>query len=346
MMIQQAKLTRDANDPALTFGQIVSLSAHGDVALVGASDGTWVFSRRFGNWGEDAKLPHAGGGMALASNARTAFIGNSSRISVVRYNGGVWAEDAPLYCSDATDPYSTSTTFALTHDRSTLLVGAPSNKPEGGAAWVFVRNEQGVWSEQTKLTGFEEKGVGNFGWSVALSDDGNTALIGGNSDDNQRGAAWTFTRDGSRWHPLTKLSLPQGTRDQQFGYSVALSADGHRALISDISGVRTYLLNLGVWQQDGDKLLLTSATSVALSADGMTALIGDPGADGGVGAAWLWLLAGALYKVTASDELGIGYFGYQVALAPDGNTALIGGFQDAHRGAAWVFVNPNYDRAP
>ena len=38
-----------------------------------------------------------------------------------------------------------------------------------------------------------------FGYDVALSADGNTALIGGPSDNSDRGAAWVFTRSGATW---------------------------------------------------------------------------------------------------------------------------------------------------
>ena len=337
MMIPQAKLTRDALGTAMGFGHGVALSDDGDCALVGGT-ATWIFSRRFGSWAEEAKFPHAGG-MCLARNVRTAFIGDSSRIYVARHSGGVWADSTTLQCGGATSPYSSGTTFAISRDRSTLLVGAPLDNNTKGAAWVFVRDENGVWTEQKKLTGFNEIGAGAFGWSVALSDDGDNALIGGLYDNDHKGAVWTFTRDASEWHPLSKLVLPRDTGEGYFGYAVALSANGRRALIGG-SGVRTYVRTLSGWQQDGDKLPVGGG-SVGLSADGTTALIGDASADGGVGAAWLWLLAGALYKLTATDEVGHGYFGYRVALTPDGNTALIGGFADnLGRGAAWVFVNP------
>jgi hypothetical protein len=50
-----------------------------------------------------------------------------------------------------------------------------------------------------KLTGTGETSesglsLGEFGTSVALSADGNTALIGGPEDNNGVGAAWLFTR--------------------------------------------------------------------------------------------------------------------------------------------------------
>ena len=57
--------------------------------------------------------------------------------------------------------------------------------------------------QSPKLTGAGEIGQGRFGVSVALSADGNTALLGGNTDNNTQtfgiGAAWVFTRTGSNW---------------------------------------------------------------------------------------------------------------------------------------------------
>jgi hypothetical protein len=49
------------------------------------------------------------------------------------------------------------------------------------------------WAQQgSKLTGGGETGAGWFGRSVALSADGQTALIGGPYDNSSIGAAWAF----------------------------------------------------------------------------------------------------------------------------------------------------------
>ncbi len=54
--------------------------------------------------------------------------------------------------------------------------------------------------QDAKLTATsDEAGAGSFGVSAALSADGNTALIGGYSDNANVGAAWVFTRSGSTW---------------------------------------------------------------------------------------------------------------------------------------------------
>ena len=51
----------------------------------------------------------------------------------------------------------------------------------------------------SKLTGSDETASGKLGFSVALSADGNTALVGGFGDNNRVGAAWVFTRSGTTW---------------------------------------------------------------------------------------------------------------------------------------------------
>src|SRR3954469_23343578 len=76
--------------------------------------------------------------------------------------------------------------------------------------------------QSTKLTGAGEIGQGRFGVSVALSADGNTALLGGNTDNNNTsfgvGAAWVFTRNGSNWALQgAKLTASDGVSLPAFG---------------------------------------------------------------------------------------------------------------------------------
>ena len=57
---------------------------------------------------------------------------------------------------------------------------------------MFTRSGS-TWTQQgSKLTGSGEVGEGAFGSSVALSSEGNTALIGGSGDNVNVGAAWVF----------------------------------------------------------------------------------------------------------------------------------------------------------
>jgi hypothetical protein len=114
---------------------------------------------------------------------------------------------------------------------------------------VFTRSS-GVWSAGgTKLPlGTGAVGGAEQGYSVALSADGNTAIVGGPVDNSFAGAVWVFTRSsGGVW-------TQQGPK--LFG-SGAVGAAGQGA-------------------------------SVALSADGTTAIVGGPGDNSSAGAAWVF----------------------------------------------------------
>src|ERR1700719_3550661 len=68
---------------------------------------------------------------------------------------------------------------ALSGDGNTAIVGAYSDNSFTGAAWVYTRSN-GVWTQQgAKLVGTGAVGNAGQGWSVALSADGNTAILGG-----------------------------------------------------------------------------------------------------------------------------------------------------------------------
>src|SRR5215217_2642107 len=73
-------------------------------------------------------------------------------------------------------------TVALSANGKTALLGGPEDDGKKGAAWLFARSGS-TWDQLgAKLTGSGETGAGRFGNSAALSADGNTALVGGESD--------------------------------------------------------------------------------------------------------------------------------------------------------------------
>src|SRR5262249_15565156 len=91
---------------------------------------------------------------------------------------------------------------AVSADGNTVIVGGSSDNGSAGAAWVFTRSG-GVWTQQgPKLVGSGAAGsVIEQGLSVALSADGNTAIVGGFGDNSSAGAAWVFTRSGGGGAP-------------------------------------------------------------------------------------------------------------------------------------------------
>src|SRR5262249_14129924 len=174
----------------------------------------------------------------------------------------------------------------------------------GEGAWVFTRSGA-TWTQQgKKLVGSGAVGKARQGMSVALSADGNTAIVGGWSDNGKTGAAWVFTRTRGVWTQQgKKLVSIDAVGSARQGMAVALSADGNTAIVggrgnnawcrSAPCGVGAagaawvFTRSDGVWTQQGNKLVSTGAvgrqgTSVALSADGNIAILGGFADDGGV----------------------------------------------------------------
>ncbi|HWY17537.1 MAG TPA: hypothetical protein VNY27_02370 [Solirubrobacteraceae bacterium] len=265
---------------------------------------------------------------------------------------------------------------ALSADGATAAIGGPHDSDEAGAVWVFVRSGA-TWTQQAKLTvgaataataaigggggdQEEEDSRGRLGASLALSADGNIAVIGDPGDEAGIGAAWVFTRSGTAWTRQAKLT--GGSEEQgegRFGRGVGLSSDGNTAFIgaprdgAGIGAAWVFTRSGATWTRVAAKLTGGEelgeghfGVSIALAADGATALIGGPGDGGYAGAAWVFARSGTATwiqqgpKLTGGEEeQGEGHFGRALALAADGATALIGAPNDhAHIGAAWVFA--------
>lgn len=261
---------------------------------------------------------------------------------------------------------------AVSGDGNTMIVGGFEDNAYAGAAWVFTRTD-GVWGQQgSKLIGTGAVGTAWQGHSVALSGDGNTAIIGGPDDDDGVGAAWIFTRGGGVWTQQGPKLV--GSRDSYGqGFSVALSSDGNTAIIGAPFTSAAGTGAAWVFHRFGKRWRTTKLVgadsrgpawqgfSVALSADGNTAIVGGPyDASSAEGAAWVfkrvqgsqtgveWLPPPDIWIQQGPKLVGSGAVvgvktgaleGYSVAMSGDGKTAMLGGPNDSSAvGAAWVFT--------
>jgi len=248
---------------------------------------------------------------------------------------------------------------ALSADGNTAIAGGYWDNFEVGAAWIWTRSG-GTWIQQgPKLVGTGEAGTAHQGTSVALSADGNTAIIGGPHDNGGTGAAWIWIRTGGTWSQQGPKLVGSGVEGFSLqGVSVALSADGNTAIIGGYADSVTgtgaawvFVRNGGVWTQQGAKLVGSGAigasaqgNSVGLSADGNTAIVGGLYDNGELGAAWIWTRGAGIWtqqggKLVGTGAVGKANQGWAVGLSGDGNTAIVGGaLDDNDRGAAWVWT--------
>ena len=328
------------------FGRSAAISANGTEAVVGGFDGVggsgavWTFTRSGSSWtqlgeklvasepfkGEgEGGIGNFGNNVALSADGKTLLVGATlghrlkktepfevfDAALVYKRSGSSWVQQGPrLIGSGELADGDEGFRVALSGDGDTALLGDFAANEEAGAAWVFARSGE-TWSQVGgELTGEETIGSGHFGSSVALSNDGSTALIGGNGDDVFAGAAWVFTRAGEAYEE-------QGPK-----------------------------LTGGEELESEEGLGGSFGSAVSLSKDGNTALIGGSGDHENKGAAWVFTRSGSTWAQQGSKfgprhEHGNSQFGTAVSLSEDAKIALITGPHDSEvAGSAWIFVTP------
>ncbi len=116
-----------------------------------------------------------------------------------------------------------------------------------------------------KLVGTGADSAAVQGCSVAISGDGSTAIVGGETDDVFTGATWVWTRRGGTWSQQGHKLIGGSGGDQ--GASVALSADGNTAIVGEpgainlagddfalSGGATVWTRNGGVWTNQAELL--------------------------------------------------------------------------------------------
>jgi hypothetical protein len=324
------------------FGASVALSADGNTALIGEPSATarpgsaWVF-RRTGT-GPGAEWTKAltmtgegapgegrfGKSVALSADGSTALIGDPSASS---QRGGAWvfalsstSSTVQGKLADAEGAHfdHAGRSVALSSDGSTALIGAPGAAEYTGAALVFTRVGE-TWSrEPGELTGEGETGEGRFGKSVALAGDGQTALVGAPSDDENLGAAWGFARDGESFAPQSGKLVGAAEAGGHLGTSLALSGDGSVVLIgvprAGSGGEVTQYAHSGTtWTEREEQLAGANeggrgwlGAALALSSEGKVAAVGAPHDSARVGAAWAFAVTTPPVPVVKAVQPGFG----------------------------------------
>ncbi|MFN9998083.1 MAG: WD40 repeat domain-containing protein, partial [bacterium] len=303
--------------------------------------------------------------VAISADGNTAIVGgifDNNQVGaawIFTRSGGTWVQQgSKLVGTGAVGSSQQGYSVAISADGNTVIVGGYTDNFNEGAAWIFTRTA-GVWSQQgNKLVGTGATGNAYQGTSVAISADGNTAVVGGFNDAGDKGATWIFTRTAGVWTQQgNKLVGTGATGNARQGWSSAISADGNTVMVGgyrdngNAGASWVFTRTGGIWTQEGNKLVGTGAAgnanqglSVSLSADGNTALLGGISDNAGLGASWIFTRSGGIWtqqgnKLVGSGAVGNGSQGYGVSLSADGNTAIVGGYADNSQvGAAWIFT--------
>ena len=335
---EQAELT--ASGVAAGAGLGISVAISGDTVVAGAfqdddagsnSGSAYVFQRSGTAWSEQAKLTASDGaagdrfGISVAISGDTVVVGahedddsgsESGSAYVFQRSGTVWTEQAKLLASDGAANDEFGCTVAISSD--TVVVGAQFHGKSDslvGAAYVFQRNGT-AWIEKAKLLASDGAESDIFGSSVTIS--GDTIVVGaarGDGATTDSGSAYIFQRSGTTWTEQAKLTASDGSTDDRFGDSVAISDDtvavgafGDDDDAGNSSG-STY-----VFQRSGpawiEKAKLTASDGPAAAfgysvdiSDGIVIVgaFGDDYAGLNSGSAYVYELFGVLDRITVDE---------------------------------------------
>lgn len=322
----------------LNFGYSVALSADGTTALIGSPS---------------------------ASSENAAYIYHVASES--SWSSTVTPKATIYDGSGMNDGFGDS--VALSSTGTTALIGAPTGSSvpnvSAGEAYIFRAVSETSWASTATPAATLSNGVtqnDDFGYSVALSTTGTTALIG-----SRYAGAYVFrVASPSHWASTSAPTATLSSDAGSIGYSVALSGDGTTALVgAPLVYLSTAVGAAYIFQASAENVwspspspaaTLTSgvdvaqdfASSVALSANGKTALVGAYGVNTDAGAAYIFNAPSERAwssKPTPSPKAMLTHaggatndgFGSSLTLSPDGTTAFIDTGSTSIAGADYVY---------
>jgi hypothetical protein len=294
------------------FGFSVALSGDGNTLAVGATL-------------EDSNA------RGINGNQSDNSAESAGAVYVYVRTGSTWTQQAFVKASntDAGDQFGWS--VALSHDGSTMAVGAQSEASgasginanqadnaaaDAGAAYVYVRRGT-TWAQQAYIKASNAQGGDRFGFCLTLSGDGNTLGVCGYDEDGSAtgvngvqdngsggsGCAYVFVRRGVAWSQEAYVKASNTNPNSAFGSSIALSADGN---------------TLAVGAADEDSL------SPGIDGDQSSVPVNE----GSAGAVYIYGRTNGVWAQQAyvkSSNIGpVDLFGFRLAFSRDGNVLVAG----------------------
>ena len=214
---QQAYLKASNAGAGDQFGSAVSISSNGNVVAIGAfhEDGSVADDGSPNN-------DHDGG-----EETGAAY--------VFARNGASWSQQSYLKAARGAHLDWFGYNLALSAQGDLLAVGAPfemrHDGMKGGVVHVYSR-ATGFWSLQSDVESVQTFSVAAlFGTTIAFDGNGRTLVVGAVGANVTQGQAYQFVRVGSEWRQQNVFAAGNPDVGDQYGVSVALSADSHRLFI-------------------------------------------------------------------------------------------------------------------
>ena len=230
---------------------------------------------------------------------------------------------------------------ALSGDGNTLVVGTfdeASNAvgingddtdfsaSRAGAAYVYIRNGNN-WEPQAYIKASNTQAEDRFGYSVAISNDGNTLAVAAiwegsnttviNGDETndlalKSGAVYVYIRTGSTWMQQAYIKAFNAEASDEFGLSIALNGDGST-------------LAIGAHREDSAAIIIDGDETDNMAQDS--------------GSVYVYARSGVTWShqayIKSSNTSTGDFLGYVVTLSSTGDTLLASTY---NTGDVYVFT--------
>lgn len=300
----------------------------------------WGQGSNFASWRWQQNLPregrqsgdHFGTAVAVSGAGEWVVVGaasfpGSATVTLLRWDGLLWRVFQRIV-----SPVGQATAglfgAAVAISGNTILVSAP-NEDVGtnsvqGSVYVL-RWDGGSWQMEQKLTATDGAAFDRFGVSVAVH--GNLALVGASGDEGDRGSAYVFRWDGSRWSQDAKFVPADGEAGDRFGSSVAIyddlalvgvpGDDDHRGSVREFYRFGAWYPLTSYTAPDGEGEDRFGSSLACRGPYPVKWVAGAPGDDEGRGSAWVYQGNSAERKLAAWEQDVGGRFGASVGISRD-----------------------------
>jgi hypothetical protein len=329
------------------FGYEVVLSADGTTAFIGApganlsagavdvfhvsSEGSWASTSTPTATLTVAGASYLGTAASISTDGTTLAVGepNQGSGAGAGYVFHASAEDAWTSTSTPTATLSNGSDIniaanvAISGDGTTVLLSDYDASDAGGAVVFHVASETGWVTSSSPDAILTDPGADEvFGYSVSLSGDGTTAVVGAPAVNHLNGAVDVFhVAAADAWAtsstPTAILTHAAGARSDLLGYVVSVSTDGSTVVATALGAAKLagtvdvfHAADEGSWATTSTPTALLNEPTrhteaelgrgLAISADGTTVLAGAPGFNWFTGDARVFHVADANSWVTSS----------------------------------------------
>jgi hypothetical protein len=293
--VEEAKLVPSVKDSDVGFGSSIKFSSDGSRVAIGvprttvsgftSAGSVYVYRRSGKTWVQEARLVandpdnnrRYGRNLSISGDGTRLFVGSSDNVGV--FNKTINDDSCYIYVRSGTtwtleekliSPEDVYTLFGYSvdtnNDGSLLVIGTPYKTLSAiirtGIGYIYERVGT-TWSLKQTIEPPEIEQESIFGFSVSMSDNGNTIAISSPNKNVDNvvdvGVTYVYIKSGANWVLQDTLNVLDKQPSVYIGHKISLSSDGNRVVVSgelvysgsiQVGAAYVFVRSGGVWTQE------------------------------------------------------------------------------------------------